>query len=976
MSIYKPKNNTWKNNKKKYFIIRNKKNFFFNNTNKTESPYKNSDKATKQLGRLLVMYGSIFFIFCFILGIGFIAWLSKGLPNPNQLIEREIAQSTKIYDRTGETILYEIHGEEKRTLVSLDDIPDFLEKATISVEDKDFYKHRGFSLWAIFRTVITNVFYGKKAGGSTLTQQFVKNSVLTTEKTYTRKIKELILAYKIEKKFNKNEILQMYLNEIPYGSTSYGVEAASQRYFGKSVKNINLAEAAILAALPQAPSRYSPYGSNLDLLIGRQEHILNLMVEYGYISKEEAEEAKNYQLDFKEQDENIKAPHFVMYIKEILAEKYGEKLIEQGGLKIITSLDLYKQEIAEEIISEMSEKNEKNYNASNAALVSIDPKTGEILTMVGSKDYFNDEIDGQVNIALAKRQPGSSLKPLVYASSFTKGYNPNTILYDVVTNFSADPGKKYEPRNYDNQEHGPISMRKALAGSLNTPAVKAIYLAGLDTVADFAKELGYSTLQDKDRFGLSLVLGGAEVKLLEHTNAYGAFARDGVIHKIKPILKIEDSSGKIVEEIQTDEGKQVFEQNITRMINDILSDNSARAFVFGEKNWLTLGNRPVAAKTGTTNDYRDAWTIGYTPSLITGVWVGNNDNSEMKRGADGSNVAAPIWHDYMKKVLGDTPIEEFKKPIIKETGKDVIDGKESLEKIIKIDKISGLLASENTPPEYIEEKKFIEPHCILYYVDKNDPLGKKPENPENDPQFKLWEEAVQNWAKAQNFATSTPPLEVDNVHTKENQPTLTILSPANNEVITSPLLISRIETQAPRGISRSEYYINNNLLSTNRFFPYNLEKKIQFLKNGFYSLKVKVCDDVENCTSQEVEFNLILENNEKNINITQQITTPSNGLALSNIDFPLPIGLVVNEPDIIAKIELYYKNSENKNPVLIKKIQEITAKDININWENIPETDTYKIYSEATLWTGEIIPSNEVTLIINNIIPVIPETKE
>ena len=487
---------------------------------KRQSNKRYSSKNKRNLKKLLfqvVIYG---FIFCLLVGTVTILWLSKDLPNPNQLIDREVAQSTKIYDRSGENIIYEISGEEKRTLVKLDDLPDYIKNATIAIEDKNFYKHGGFSVWAMFRTMITNVIYHRSAGGSTLTQQFIKNAVLSNEKTIVRKLKELILAYKLEKRFSKDEILQMYLNEIPYGSNAYGIEAASQKYFGKNSRDLSIAEAALLAALPQSPSRYSPYGANKDLLLGRKDYILEVMAEQGYISEEERDAAKQEELVFKGRDNNITAPHFVMYIKGILSEKYGEKMIEQGGLKIYTTLDLYKQKIAEEVITEKTENYLEKYKAENAALVAIDPKTGEILAMVGSRDYFDDEIDGQVNVTIRPRQPGSSMKPIIYAALFEKGYTPNTILYDVKTNFSTNPSEPYSPNNYDGGERGPVSIRQALAGSLNIPAVKAIYLADINTVLDLTDNLGYTTLYPRNRFGLSLVLGGGEVKMIEHVNAY------------------------------------------------------------------------------------------------------------------------------------------------------------------------------------------------------------------------------------------------------------------------------------------------------------------------------------------------------------------------------------------------------------------------------------------------------------------------
>ncbi|OGF26163.1 hypothetical protein A2331_01775 [Candidatus Falkowbacteria bacterium RIFOXYB2_FULL_34_18] len=979
---YQQKNNqSWRINKKKYYLTR-----------KTKTPIKKTKRLNLNLSIFdfsnnfkqkvfLFLLGS--FVVCLMIGVIFIAWLSRNLPNPGGLIERELAQSTKIMDRTGEEILYEIHGEEKRTLVKLNEIPNYVKYATIAIEDKNFYSHGGISLWGIFRgTVLHYIRYGTMQGGSTLTQQFVKNAILTNERTVTRKLKEWILAYKIEKKYSKDEILQMYFNEIPYGSTAYGVEAASQKYFGKSARNINIAEAAILAALPQAPSRYSPYGSNIEILLGRQQYIIDLMLEQGYITEEEAKDAKEFKIEFKEQGSNIKAPHFVMYIKEILSNKYGEKMVEQGGLKIYTTLDIYKQKIAEDVINELAEKNEKDYNATNASLISIDPKTGQVLAMVGSRDYFNNDIDGQVNITTSNRQPGSSLKPLVYATMFLKGYTPNTILYDVITSFSTNKDEPYEPHNYDNKEHGPVTIRKALAGSLNIPAVKAIYLADIDKVLELATDMGYTTLTDKNRFGLSLVLGGAEVKLIEHVNAYGVFAREGIFHPITTILKIEDKDGNLIEEAETKE-KKVLDPKIARLINDVLSDNAARAYAFGERNWLTLSDRPVAAKTGTTNDYRDAWTIGYTPSIVTGVWVGNNNNSEMKKGAAGGVVAAPIWHNYMKKVLGNTPIEGFKKIEIEKTGKPVLDGEAGMETVIKIDKSSGLLATENTPPDKIEEKIFIQPHSILYYVDKNDPLGPKPENPEKDPQFKEWEKGVALWLEKKLASSSPnveiidqlPPTEYDNTHTIENLPEVKIISPINNKTILTPLLISTIEASAKRGINRVEYYINDNLFFINTSYPFGIEKTIDFLNNGFHNLKVKVCDDVDNCTTKEVEFNLVLNNNIQNKDITVKIINPVSGLALSNIDFPLTVKFDIDNPKQVANINLYYIGEDN-NPVLIKNIQPITESITATIWDNPPASGTYKIYSEINTWGKKKIKTEDIFVIINNISNSIKEDNE
>lgn len=959
--IKSPQN--WRDAKKKYFLNKTKNNLSnFGNKRGIRRYSSNKDKKTKKINTAKTAFICVFALFIF--GYAGFLSLSRGLPDPNRLIERQVAQSTKIYDRTGETTLYEIHGTEKRTMISLKDVPDNLKNATISIEDKDFYKHGGFSVWAIFRTIVSDVLFGKSAGGSTLTQQFIKNSILTNEKTLTRKIKEIILAYRLEKKFSKDEILQMYFNEIPYGSTAYGVEAASQKYFGKSARDLNLAESAILAAIPQAPSRYSPYGPNKDILLARQKYIINLMVKYGYILKEQAEEAKNFKLDFKPQTDNITAPHFVMYIKEILSDKYGEKTIEQGGLKIYTTLDLYKQKIAEEIIDAKSGENEKKYQASNAALISIDPKNGQVLAMVGSRDYFNDDIDGQVNVTLQNRQPGSSFKPIVYTALFIKGYTAETMLYDVVTNFSTDPSKPYQPHNYDLKEHGPVTVRQALAGSLNIPAVKAIYLAGIDNVIHLARNLGYTTLNDKDRFGLSLVLGGGEVKLLEHTNAFSAFAREGVKHPIAVILKIEDKDGKILEEFQNKDEK-ILDPEIARATNSILSDNSARAYIFGENNMLTLDSRPVAAKTGTTNDYKDAWTIGYTPSIVTGVWVGNNNNKEMKRGADGSVAAAPIWHDYMQKILGDTPIEYFNPPKNKPAGKPILDGSVDQNSAVKIDKFSGLLANEFTPASAIIEKQFNQAHCILYYINKDDPRGPAPSDPKSDPQFDLWENAVSEWSKKQGITNSPAPLEYDNLHKPEFNPIISIDYPANNQTIFGKSLQAQISATAPRGINRAEYYINEYLFDSINSYPFGLDKPMPPLNNGFHGLTARVCDDVDNCSEQKIEFNLINGNKPENIKINAAIIQPVNQTNISKSDFPLLLKAEVENPEQTAAIIFYLKNS-NGETIKIAQSQ-IVGKIAQTAVEKILTPGSYKFYAEARGWYGQTSLSEEISIIINNL---------
>lgn len=799
-------------------------------------------------------------LFCGLLFIGLLAWVSKDLPNPDGVLKREVTVSTKIYDRTGETVLYDIHGNIKRTLISFDEVPEHVKQAVLSAEDRNFYKHKGFSIFGIARSAIKNILTGSRVGGSTLTQQFVKNAILTNEKTYTRKIKELLISYQIEKRFSKDEIFSMYLNEIPYGSVIYGIEAASQSFFGKSAKDLSLAEGAILASIPQLPTYYSPYGNNKDKLLIRQRYILDSMAELGYITKDQAESAKNEKITFKPLNENIIAPHFVMYIKELLSDKYGETFINQEGLKVYTTIDLEKQKIAEEAIKNGMEANSAKYDFNNASLVSIDPKTGQILAMVGSSDFFNDEIDGQVNVAISPRQPGSSFKPIVYLASFIKGYTPNTIIYDTLTNFDNSGTKEYKPQNYNLSESGPVSLRKALAGSLNIPAVKLTYLTGIDNILKLAESMGYSTLKDKDRFGLSIVLGGAEVKLLEHVSAYAILANEGVAHQTSAILKIEDKRGKVIEEYK-DKSEKIIETEPIRQLTDILSDDEARSYIFGRGSKLTLSGRPVATKTGTTNNYHDAWTVGYTPSLVCGVWVGNTDNKAMKPGADGSIVAAPIWNYYMNEALKNTSVEGFNKPEEVVTGKAILDGEiPSGGEEIKIDSMSGKLATQYTPEATIRTIKTGVFHDILHFINKDDPRGPEPENPSEDPQYFNWESGVKAWAEKNGLIDQiiSPPTEYDDIHLPEDQPQLSIIYPQNNEVIKTKELNIQINANSKRGIQKTYYYIDNNLIDSFDGPTQNKEINLSGYENGYHTLKISVSDDLKNTTSKSIEINLLL----------------------------------------------------------------------------------------------------------------------
>ncbi len=778
------------------------------------------------------------------------AWVSRDLPNPDTLLDRSVALSTKIYDRTGDHLLYEIHGAQARTLVKLDAIPDDAVNATIAIEDKNFYKHRGFVVKSILRAVFTNVFRaGAVRGASTITQQFVKNAILTPEKTFARKIRELLLAVEIERRFTKEQILQLYFNEIPYGRSNYGIEAASQSYFGKSARDLNLAEAATLAALPQAPTTYL---NNPDRLAARRNLVLSLMAEQGYITDADASAAKAEPLALRQRSENIEAPHFVLWVKELLTEKYGERLVEQGGLKVMTTLDYDKQKAAEEAVAAGIAKIEEK-GGSNAALAAINPRDGHILAMVGSRDYFDEAYDGAVNVTLRPRQPGSSFKPVVYAASFVKGYTPTTILYDVVTTFKTEIGKDYAPENYDGKERGPLTVRQALAGSLNIPAVKMIYLTGIDRVLDLAEALGYTTLKDRSRFGLSLVLGGGEVKLLEHTSAYAALANEGVRFDPIAVLRVEDKDGNALEEWKPKEGVRVLDPQIARLVTDILQDNNARAYIFGAANRLTLPDRPVAAKTGTTNDFRDGWTMGYVPSLAVGVWAGNNDNTAMKRGADGSVIAAPIWQAFMMKALEGTAGESFVPPEPVITGKPILDGQVPGGTVVRIDRASGLLATEYTPPNWIEERTFNEIHAELHYLNKDDPRGPGPENPAADWQYENWEAAVRAWATQQAAGTtfSSPPTAYDNVHVPENQPRLAL---GDVQRVEQNLRVT-LEVWAPRGVRRVQYIVDGVLAEERTAFPFDgIVRLPNTLPAGPHALTITAYDDIDNSASVGASF--------------------------------------------------------------------------------------------------------------------------
>lgn len=704
-------------------------------------------KFTKRFIREVFFLGaavSFLIVTCVIIWVA-----SLELPDFNNFENRTVANSTKIYDRTGKTVLYNIHDNVKRTEIPLSEVSPYIQQATVSIEDAHFYEHHGFRPVAFLRAALANVTTGSfSQGGSTITQQVVKNALLTRDKTVTRKIKEIVLALKLDAQVSKDMILQIYLNESPYGGTVYGIEEASLGFFGKHAKDVTLTEAAYLASLPQSPTRLSPYGANRNLLEKRKNLVLERMYELGYITEDEKNNSQKEVLTF-EQDvtSSGKALHFIFYLREYLEEKYGKDVVENGGLKVISTIDYDLQKEFETIVKEGALENEKKFQARNAALVAIDPKTGQIISMVGSRDFFDKEIPGQYNIATALRQPGSSFKPIVYAAAFMLGYTPETILFDVPTQFSSlcdafgnpkagvDESACYMPGNYDDMFRGPISLRDALAQSLNIPAVKLLYLSGLKNAVTVAQSMGLSTITDPARYGLSLVLGGGEITLLELTNAYGVFANNGVYHKPTGILEVRDIDGNLLEKYN-DSGKEVLSESVTSLISSVLSDNEARTPAYGSNSALYFNERPVAAKTGTTNDYRDVWIVGYTPSLVIGMWAGNNDNKPIDKRVAGF-VIAPIWHKTMDYALKNTPIEYFPEPLPNTSSKPILRGE--------------WCTSEGA-------------HEILHYVEKDNPDGPYPSNPYSDAQYSLWETGLQSWLSKNSFGCSAAYTDTDSIN--------------------------------------------------------------------------------------------------------------------------------------------------------------------------------------------------------------------
>jgi len=744
--------------------------------------------------QVLILTVAIFLLFLFTVlaaGVGVYIYYARELPSPSELSARSTPfESTKIYDRHGE-LLYEIVDPTggRRTVVPIQEMPIYIQQATIATEDATFYSNPGFNPFAIARALWQDI--SKKrivSGASGITQQLVKNLFLSSELTIERKIKEAILAAELTRRYPKETILEAYLNEVYYGNLAYGIAAAAETYFGKSVRELTLAECALLAGLPQSPVEYDPY-TNLKAAKARQAVVLQRMVQEGYITQSQADEAFKEELHFVKPHIDMRAPHFVVYVRKLLEKRYGTEMLYRGGLRVYTTLDLGLQDlakrIAQEHVKQLAEK-----NVTNAAIVALDPKTGQILVMQGSIDFFNEEIDGQVNVALRLRQPGSAIKPITYISAFEKGWTAATMVLDVEQEFPDGANPPYKPVNYDGKTHGPMSVRAALANSYNIPAVATLHFVGIPTMLEMAHRLGIMSLNRPD-YGLSLTLGGGDVTLLELTAAYAAFANGGL--KVNPvaILKIEDSEGNLIQGPPDPPWQRVLDPRHAYLISSILSDNEARTPAFGVNSPLKL-SRPAAAKTGTTNDYRDGWTIGYTPQLVTGVWVGNNDYSPTKK-VSGVRGAGPIWHDFMEEALKDQPVEDFVQPPgmvtvevcavsgmlptsdCPHTRKEIfLEGTEPTEPCnvhtrVRICRISGLLATEFCPANLIEEKY-----------------------------FEVYPPEAEKWCEEHNIPQ--PPRESCPIHTFPAQVEISV--PKNGEVIRGP-----IEIRGTVRIPDLDYYV-------------------------------------------------------------------------------------------------------------------------------------------------------------------------
>lgn len=763
-----------------------------------------------------------------------VAIATIGLPFPGK-VQADRAQATEIYANDNATLLYKLRGEKNRTSIDFPEMPKCIKDATVAVEDKDFYKHKGFDPRGFARAFYTDVASRSTAGGggSTITQQLVKNVFLSPEQTITRKTKELVLSLEIEQMFAKDEILRIYLNEIPYGNSAYGIQSAAQTYFGKHAKELTLPECATLAAIPRAPTYYSPY-NNTDpsRLKIRAKYVVDQMVAEKYITEAEGEAAKaeiDKGLEYTAaKGEEIKAPHFVFYVREQLEQKFGAKRTQEGGYRVVTTLDAGKQDIAEDVVRTAARSRFSGYGASNAALTSIDHRTGDIVAMVGSVDYFDVAGQGNVNVATAERQPGSSIKPIVYLAAFQKGradtglaLNPATLLWDVKTDF----GGGYAPNNYDQRFRGPVSARDGLQQSLNVPSVKMLDLVGLPDALRFANRMGISSLkpENADKYGLSLVLGGGEVKLVDLTTAYGVIANKGDKAPTRAILKIDDIKKRTVFKADpTPRKDRVVSEALAYQITNVLADDAARAPQFGRNSALTLPGREAAAKTGTTDSYRDAWTMGFTPQLTSGVWLGNNDNRPMNQ-VGGSIGAAPIWQEYMRRALQDQPADKFERPGgVKEEQVDRLTGLKPNGGPTK----KEIFTAENAPTD---KSPIAGDTCGKVDV-KSGLKSERPNNPN-------WENPVQAFIRSRGITISG----FNDTKSAECGPTVSIISPANGEKVSGTIEIQARAT-SDRGIKNVTFTWDGQEIGVEQKAPFIVKYTVTD-KSGSHTIAAKAVDE-------------------------------------------------------------------------------------------------------------------------------------
>lgn len=898
--------------------------------------------ARKKFFKALPLYTLYAFLtMLFMVAFAF-AWFSKDLPTPSKIANMKPAVSTKIFDRTGQTLLYET-GDQKRTIVESDQISQYLKDATVSTEDANFYRHHGVDIKAILSAVAEKVMgkTRKTRGASTITQQYVKNALLTSDRSLTRKAKEAILAIELEFMYSKDQILTNYLNQIPYGSGAGGAEAAAKTYFGKSAKEITLSEAATLAAIPQAPTYYSPYGTHIDKLVGRKNYVLEQMVKNGKITQEQADEAKKQDtttlgINLKPRKDTILAPHFAMYVLEQAADQFGEEKIQKEGLSIITTLDYDKQKMAQDAINEWVPKLTR-YKASNAALVAVDPATGQILTMVGSKDYFDTSIDGNVNVADSSRQPGSSFKPIAYATAFKKPeFSPSKILFDFQTDF----GGGYVPQNYNGRFNGPVTMRTALSNSLNIPAVKVMSLAGMDNVLRTAQDLGITTLTQRDRYGLSLVLGSGEVKPVEMAGAFAVFAAGGEKHESTPFLKITDSDGKVLYDFEKDKkpGKEVLDPQIAYEISSILSDNGARSMVFGSRSALFFPNRTVAAKTGTTSDFKDAWTVGYTPSIATAVWVGNSNAAKMSSGADGSVLAAPIFHTFIEKALANVPNQDFTQPFgIQgltverysnklpstpglETTTDIFASwqvpteQDDVHKIVKLCKGTNLLAPDDLSSDFVETKTIVNIH------------SERPDNPN-------WENSVRAWAESAGMTGTMPTQYCDSNNFKLY---IEITSPQNSATVNGNTTISA-SVDTGQAVSKVEFFLDSVSIGQSTSAPYSIQYDFTSISNGSHNVSAVVSTGAGQTARAEIP---VIINNEKT-NTTGPVITQ----LVAKVEGEGKTAIISWYSDRPSTSVINYQSAADSTPLTASQSGNTTAHSIVLVGLN-PDTDyTYTVTS-------------------------------